>query len=64
MFFYHVSFDSIVSLGVELDNQAFDQLRNVLFLFSGVILSTGCPKQRVSIKNFNSDIPITLIRSV
>ena len=32
-------FDSIVSLGVELDNQAFDQLRNDLLLFSVVMLS-------------------------
>ena len=48
-------FDSVVPLGVEPDNQAFDQLCNVFLLFSGVILSirlfftilisTRCPKK-------------------
>ena len=35
-----VFFDSIVSLGIEVDNVSLDQFWNVLLLFSGVILST------------------------
>ena len=34
-------FDSIVSSGVEVDSVAFGQFWNVLFLFSGVMLSVG-----------------------
>ena len=34
-------FDSVVSLGVESDNQAFVWLWSVSLLFSGVILGTG-----------------------
>ena len=32
-------YDSMVSLGAELDSQSFDYIWNVLLLFSGVVLS-------------------------
>ena len=39
IFNLYVSFDSIISSGIEVDNVAFDQFLNVLLLFSGTMLS-------------------------